>query len=255
MPAILNGRLPDALLITVGTDHYGRPARFQPQAAASWARMRAAGMPFDVSDTYRDYARQKAYEKNPPNGAGLAAPAGTSVHGWGLAVDARGGCLAWLTARGAGYGWLRTIKREAWHFEYRAENDQHRTATHAAPAAEEDDMPYSPDDLKALMRSVRDEEGGDTHSALVKLARQDPQVVLFRTTDGRKGVAWPGRGYAIAPDDDTAQGFIDVLGLVGRPSGSLAVAAWSKVTRGDDVVHNPEKFGPRFPWERYTPTA
>lgn len=123
--ALKNGQLPDDVLVTVGKDYYGRPARFRPEAAASWNRMRALGMPMDVSDTYRDLARQKEYEKNPPNSVGLAAKAGTSSHGWGLAVDARGACLTWLETNGAKHGWIRTIRAEPWHFEYQAARDQY----------------------------------------------------------------------------------------------------------------------------------
>ncbi len=123
--ALKNGQLPNDVLVTVGKDYYGRPARFRPEAAASWERMRALGMPMDVSDTYRDLARQKEYEKNPPNGAKLAAKAGTSSHGWGLAVDARGACLTWLKKHGTAHGWVQTIAIEHWHFEYFAALDQH----------------------------------------------------------------------------------------------------------------------------------
>lgn len=253
---VLNGQLPASMLVTVGTDAYGRPAQFQPHAAASWNRMRAAGMPHDVSDTYRDLARQWDYYLDPPNSAGLAAYPGTSSHGEGLAVDARGKCLAWLAEHGKAHGWIRTIAKEPWHFVYHPGRDQYVGAGGGATTTppEEDDMPYSPDELMNLMRAVRDEEGGDSHSAVVKLARHDPQVVLFRTADNRRGVAWPGRGYAIAPDDETADGFVDVLSKTGRSPSSLAVARWS-AKDGTDVVNHPERFGPRIAWDRYAPSA
>lgn len=132
--SFVNGRLTAAQLVTVGNDAHGRLAQFRPEAAASWNRMRALGMPHDVTDTYRDLARQERYWRNPPNAAGLAARPGTSVHGLGLAVDARRDCLTWLAAFGAEHGWVRTIMpAEPWHFEYRADLDQHRHTRKRVP--------------------------------------------------------------------------------------------------------------------------
>ncbi len=58
----------------------------------------------------------------------LAAPAGQSNHGWGLAVDVcpgddRGEHKEWLDANGPAFGWASpwwamTIKWEPWHYEY-----------------------------------------------------------------------------------------------------------------------------------------
>lgn len=104
----------------------------------------------DVADTYRDYARQVAYEQNPPNGAGLAAPAGTSSHGWGLAVDARSACLTWVATHGAAHGWVRTIKAETWHYEYRPALD-----THATPAATTATTPEGDDNMFVLIQAQR----------------------------------------------------------------------------------------------------
>lgn len=147
MTAIVNGRLTAAQLVTVGTDAHGRLARFRPPAASSWQRMRAAGMPHDVTDTYRDLARQERYWRNPPNAAGLAARPGTSIHGLGLAVDARGACLDWLARHGRAHGWVRTIMpAEPWHFEYREHLDRHKQ--------EDDDMALTDDDIDRIAYRV-----------------------------------------------------------------------------------------------------
>jgi hypothetical protein len=135
-----NGAIPADEMTRVGTDNYDRPAQFLHAAAASWLRMRDAGMPHNVNDTYRDLARQRAYYENPPNGAGLAAKPGTSWHGEGLAVDADGACLTWLAAHGRPHGWVRTIAAETWHFEYMADQDTHQG----------DEMPLSQSDLEAV---------------------------------------------------------------------------------------------------------
>lgn len=187
--ALLNGQLPDSALVTVGMDAYGRPARLRPEAAASWNRMRAAGMPHDVADTYRDLERQKAYEKNPPNSKGLAAKAGTSPHGWGLAVDARGACLRWLAAHGRAYGWVRTIKAEDWHFEYQINLD-----THARNIATEGDMPLNQTDLEAIDRIVagrideRLRKGGSWGAAVTQASLEAIHRLVAATLDER--LAW-----------------------------------------------------------------
>ena len=62
----------------------------------------------------------------------MTATPGTSVHGWGLAVDLCGGIEsfdtsehAWLVAHGPAFGWHHPSWAEAggsrpepWHFEY-----------------------------------------------------------------------------------------------------------------------------------------
>lgn len=136
---MLNGRIPDEQLVTLGVDTYTRPIRLMGPAAESLVRVsQASGIRLgreSISDSYRDYARQVAYEKNPPNHVGLAATPGKSPHGWGLAIDARGSLLVWLAAHGAEYGWIRTIKAEPWHFEYVAVLDRHIPKPKPAPAS------------------------------------------------------------------------------------------------------------------------
>lgn len=82
-----------------------------------------------LTSGYRTYAQQEALRRQKP---GLAAPAGTSEHGNGLAVDLCGG----VEAAGQGYYWLRenapalgydnpdwarqggSGPYEPWHWEY-----------------------------------------------------------------------------------------------------------------------------------------
>lgn len=145
---MLNGRIPDGQLVTLGVDAEGRPVRLMAAAAASLSRVsEASGIAIgraSISDSYRDYDRQKRYEDNPPNGKGLAAVAGTSQHGWGLAIDARGLLLLWLAQHGPEYGWVRTIKAESWHFEYVAARDEHIPAPQPEPAAAPTPAPTAP---------------------------------------------------------------------------------------------------------------
>jgi hypothetical protein len=82
-----------------------------------------------MTDGYRSYAAQASLKARKP---GLAARAGTSEHGWGLAVDFCGG----IESAGAGYRWMREVAPEhgwdnpawarkggggpyePWHWEY-----------------------------------------------------------------------------------------------------------------------------------------
>jgi len=118
----LNGRLPTDWLVVI--DAAGHQLR--TDAAASYARARAAGLPAGgIRDAYRTLERQRAFYAAPPNSAGLAAVPGTSPHGWGTALDLDDPQVAWLAAH-PDHGWTRTIAREPWHLEYAATADQHR---------------------------------------------------------------------------------------------------------------------------------
>lgn len=80
-----------------------------------------------LSDTYRSLSRQYATKR--ARGY-LAATPGTSMHGWGLAVDlcresSSGVSRTWLNKNAAIYGWwnptwAKTSKYEPWHWEYKA---------------------------------------------------------------------------------------------------------------------------------------
>lgn len=78
-----------------------------------------------LSDSYRSLSSQYAAQRSRGY---LAATPGTSMHGWGLAVDlcsdsARGSTKAWLDQNAEIYGWgnppwARTSKYEPWHWEF-----------------------------------------------------------------------------------------------------------------------------------------
>ena len=120
-------------------------------AAASYARMLAAGMPeggISSLGAGRTYDEQKALYKAYVSGHGnLAAPPGKSKHETGCALDISRGTPAhtWATQGGIRlqtkltekikaneFGWYRTVPTEAWHLQYIPEKDQHAKA--AAPA-------------------------------------------------------------------------------------------------------------------------
>jgi D-alanyl-D-alanine carboxypeptidase len=126
-----NGQIPPELLCELS---FSPGQRLRCDAAAQLEQLNAAfaarfGRNIGVSDSYRSYAAQvvtKAVKKN------LAAPPGTSNHGWGLAVDLSGGIQSfgtaefnWMTANAGAYGWEHPSwaepggsKPEPWHWEY-----------------------------------------------------------------------------------------------------------------------------------------
>lgn len=115
----LNGRLPASVLTGIGGGF-----RLRVDAAASYARMRAAGMPAGITSAYRTYEQQAklraAYEKG---AGGLAERPGRSWHGEGLALDLPEPARSWAARYAAPFGWRRTISVEPWHFEYFPDRD------------------------------------------------------------------------------------------------------------------------------------
>jgi LAS superfamily LD-carboxypeptidase LdcB len=118
-----NGRLPDAQLAAVGEGE-----KLSAVAAQHFRRMdsaaRAAGVDLRVSSGYRTYAEQSHFYDLYRSGRGnLAAPPGSSNHGWGLSVDldVRGEARAsaWLRANAARYGFFNDVSTEPWHWTYR----------------------------------------------------------------------------------------------------------------------------------------
>lgn len=127
-------------------------------AAASYLRMRAAGMPAGGIDVFgRTLADQKVlYERYLKGQGPLAArPSKTAPHVMGVAMDAHtttagkyapSAAHKWLTAGGDGgskpkagerlrahdYGWRRTVPSERWHFGYDRARDKKRAADLAA---------------------------------------------------------------------------------------------------------------------------
>lgn len=125
-----NGQLPSDLLcdITFSSDV------LRCDAAVAAERLNAAfkeafGRNLQVNDAYRSYEDQVTVKAN--LGA-LAAPPGTSNHGWGQALDLGDGIetfdsaeYTWMKANAGAFGWNHPAwaeptgeKPEAWHWEY-----------------------------------------------------------------------------------------------------------------------------------------
>ncbi len=95
-------------------------------AAESFKRMYADaardGVNLIVIDAYRPLADQHrlADELGLYKEGGWAAVPGTSQHGWGRAVDLTldDAALAWMREHASKYGFVETVPREPWHWEY-----------------------------------------------------------------------------------------------------------------------------------------
>lgn len=121
-----NGRIPDEALTSIGGGH-----RLETAAAGAWSDMVAAaaadGITLGLTDSYRSYDAQVSVRERKGDQVATATP-GTSVHGWGRAVDANVNdrrTLDWLNKNGPRFGWIwpawaqREGKSyEPWHREY-----------------------------------------------------------------------------------------------------------------------------------------
>ncbi|MGH9011776.1 MAG: M15 family metallopeptidase, partial [Acidimicrobiia bacterium] len=126
---------PEAVVGVEGACRAGRAAG--PSLALMLAAARADGVALRPGDCYRPDNQQSAAKSNAcaRGNCACAAGTGTSMHGWGKAVDYRdaGGTLTfgasgyrWLKANGARFGWNHprwaepggSECPEAWHWEF-----------------------------------------------------------------------------------------------------------------------------------------
>lgn len=95
---------------------------------AAYSKQFGSGL--SINDGYRDLAGQQKAWQDYQNGGNKAAEPGTSVHGWGQAVDLGGPIQnsgsaqhAWLRSNAAQLKWYWVGQRfgEPWHWEYHPE--------------------------------------------------------------------------------------------------------------------------------------
>lgn len=128
-------------LVSIGEGH-----SLSPEAAASWERMKRAGMPGRViNSSTRDYATQKRWfqNKGKPGYPKYVANPDESKHVWrpndkrdkgARALDLNDPARSWFVKHGRAHGWVRPWPDiEPWHFEYEIARDAHL----------EDDMPLT----------------------------------------------------------------------------------------------------------------
>jgi LAS superfamily LD-carboxypeptidase LdcB len=126
----VNGAMPSEALVAMPGGQ-----RLRVDAAAAFTNLSAAyaqvfGQPLAVGSGYRSYAEQAAVKRAKP---GLAAEAGRSQHGLGLAADLQGPGArfgtrehAWLNQNAPAFGWHHPDwakaggkRPEPWHWEFR----------------------------------------------------------------------------------------------------------------------------------------
>ncbi|MEW6474598.1 MAG: M15 family metallopeptidase [Actinomycetota bacterium] len=142
-----NGHVrPEALVGVEGTCRAARAAG--PSLALMLAAARADGVALRPGDCYRPAQQQSAAKSNACSrgNCACAAGSGTSMHGWGEAVDFRdsGGSLTfnssgyrWLKANAARFGWNHprwaepggSACPEAWHWEWVGDGGRMRLDT------------------------------------------------------------------------------------------------------------------------------
>jgi zinc D-Ala-D-Ala carboxypeptidase len=118
-----NGQIPSEALAPIGVGSH----RLWAPAATAFQQMSAAaaadGVTIGVTDSYRSYDSQVdlARRKGLYSQGGLAATPGTSNHGWGLALDLDldGQAQSWMQEHAWQYGFVESVPREPWHYEYR----------------------------------------------------------------------------------------------------------------------------------------
>jgi hypothetical protein len=121
-----NGTLTDDSLCTL----WDGVSRIRSDAAVALARLNHAfklrfGRNLCIISSYRSIGDQSRVQRLKGR---LAAPAGLSNHGWGLAIDVcpgddKGEHKLWLDENGPAFGWenpwwATSIKWEPWHWEY-----------------------------------------------------------------------------------------------------------------------------------------
>ena len=131
-----NGNVPRSAMTALSwcADSAGNQQWLRTNAAEALARLNEAfraqfGENIAIDLSYRSYADQVAIRDALGS---IAAPAGTSNHGWGRAIDTWEWAAysfgtpryEWLVANGPTYGWVSPSARsggsnsEYWHFEY-----------------------------------------------------------------------------------------------------------------------------------------
>ena len=121
-----NGAVPAHALQEIGATGH----RLWGPAATSADAMRAAaardGVTIGITDSYRTYETQVdlVRRKGLYSQGGLAAAPGTSMHGWGMALDLRldARALAWMRENGGRFGFVEDTPREPWHWGYHPTN-------------------------------------------------------------------------------------------------------------------------------------
>lgn len=117
--AYVNGAPRPISVITIGGKPVAKPAGhafLKMQRAAD-----AAGVSLSINSGFRTMSEQqyfyRCYQTGSCNNGNLAARPGYSNHQSGTALDLT--TSTWLANNAARFGFVRTVPREAWHYEFR----------------------------------------------------------------------------------------------------------------------------------------
>ncbi|MGH8900616.1 MAG: D-alanyl-D-alanine carboxypeptidase family protein [Egibacteraceae bacterium] len=207
-----NGHIFADQMVAVGAGHL-----LEPAAASAFAEMRAAaqreGIGIPLTDSYRNFAAQVELRQRKGASVATATP-GTSVHGWGKAVDVdlRNPALRpWLDRNAARFGWVNPIwaKRagmsfEPWHYEFYGSTPG-TTGSGCAPAVTSTAAPAG---LPAITLSRPSE-------------RPEPDVILETSVNGPEGAGSGSIHTSLVSRDQAAPAVFGLLASVAFAFGLL----------------------------------
>lgn len=149
-----------------------------------------AGVRLSLTSGFRTMAEQRrlynCYVNRSCNNGNIAARPGYSHHQNGLALDVS--TSTWLARNASRFGFVRTVRKEPWHYEYTGGRDPggpcsaRRSATAAPPAAGEEATAVEAEEAELkpyLLPWVHPYQDG-TYSARdvpLRVRAQDPRIV------------------------------------------------------------------------------
>lgn len=169
-------------VVSIGSGH-----KLRADAAASYQRMRAAGMPAGVTSSYRTPAEQQALRDAwvaHVNGTGpqanYALPPDESDHVRGTALDLPWGARVWVEQHGQAHGW-HGVTNEKWHKAYNPTTDTHQEdemeLTDKVPMT-----PYSGSYLGVAATNVQDALAFARAGGQAAIRAQDDAAKAFANT-------------------------------------------------------------------------
>jgi hypothetical protein len=189
--AYTHGRKSSIQVVTIAGKAIAKPtghAFLKMQAAAQ-----EAGVRLSLSSGFRTMAEQtyfyNCYKTKRCNNGNLAASPGNSNHQNGLAVDLS--TSAWLARNAARFGFVRTVSKEAWHYEFRGKDPGGPCSRTAAPTSpdDEDGTATSPTEDKLpeagkLTWVAPAQDGSVKNGFVVKAHAASPSIVKVVYSQG-----------------------------------------------------------------------
>jgi hypothetical protein len=163
-----------------------------------------AGVRLSLTSGFRTMAEQKrlynCYRTKSCNNGNLAAKPGYSNHQNGLALDVS--TSTWLARNASRFGFVRTVKKEAWHYEYTGGRDpggpcsrQTQASAPAGEGAEEEAPTLRPEALPWVSPT---EDSTNPRTLTMKVEARDASIVR---------VAYHAGNYDLGSSTDVAGKF------------------------------------------------